>query len=156
MGKYKHQRKGELLYDYLLQSNLFMCNKGNDQTFITRNRRELLDITLISHPLLNQVEAWKEGIEHSFSDHRYIEFTISLDCPPAENITNLRLTNWGYYKNLLNRNLHAPPTHIRHREELDNLVNTFTDICGLKKGLPKQNSQNKAQTPLVERNPGEP
>jgi len=23
------------------------------------------------------------------------ELTISLDCPPAENITNLRLTNWG-------------------------------------------------------------
>jgi len=30
------------------------------------------------------------GIEHLFSDHRYIEFTITLDCPPAENITNLR------------------------------------------------------------------
>jgi len=75
--------------------------------------REVLDSTLISDPLLNQLEAWKVGIEHSFSDHRYIEFTITLDCPPAENIINLRLTNWGYYKNLLNRNLHAPPTHIR-------------------------------------------
>jgi len=39
-----------LLYDYLLQSNLFICNKGNDPTFITRNRREVLDITLISDP----------------------------------------------------------------------------------------------------------
>jgi len=43
------------------------------------------------------------GIEHSISDHRYIELTITLDCPPAENITNLRLTNWGFNKNLLNR-----------------------------------------------------
>jgi len=49
--------RGELLYDYLLQSNLFICNKGNDPTFITRKRREVLDITLISDPLLNQLEA---------------------------------------------------------------------------------------------------
>jgi len=124
-GSTNTNERGELLYDYLLQSNLFICNKGNDPTFITRNRREVLDITMISDPLLNQLEAWKVGIEHSFSDHRYIEFTLSLDCPPAENITNLGLTNWGYYKNLLSRNLHAPPTHIRNGQELDNLVNTF-------------------------------
>jgi len=46
-----------ILYDYLLQSNLFICNKGNDPTFITRNRNEVLDITLISDPLLNQLKA---------------------------------------------------------------------------------------------------
>jgi len=46
----------------------------------------VLDITLISDPLLNQLEAWKVGIEHSFLDYRYIEFTITLDRPPAENI----------------------------------------------------------------------
>jgi len=54
-------------------------------------------------------------------------------------------------------NLPAPPTHVRNGQELDNLVNTFTDICGeALKGLAKQNSQSKAQTPMVERNPGEP
>jgi len=104
LGSTNTNERGELLYDYLLQSNLFICNIDNDQTFITRNRREVLDITLISDPLLNQLEAWKVGIEHSFSDHRYIEYPITLDCPPTENITYLRLTNWGYYKNLLNRN----------------------------------------------------
>jgi len=147
-GSTNTNERGELLYDYLLQSNLFICNKGNDPTFITRNRREVLDITLISDPLLNQLEAFKVGIEHSFSDHRYIEFTISLDCPP-ENITNLRLTNWGYYKNLLNRNLHAPPTHIRNRQELDNLVNTFTDICGeaLKRACPSRTVKTKHNPP---------
>jgi len=89
------------------------------------------------------------GIEHSFSDHRYIEFTISLDCPLAENITNLRLTNWGYYNNLLNRNLHAPPSHIRNRQELDNLVNTFTDICGeaLKRACPSRTVKAKHKPP---------
>jgi len=74
---------------YLLHSHLFIRSIGNDPTFITRNRREVLDITLTSDPILNQLEAWKVGIEHSFSDHRYIEFTTTLDCAPAENITNL-------------------------------------------------------------------
>jgi len=145
-GSTNTSERGELLYDYLLQSNLFICNNGNDPTFITRNRRKVLDITLISDTQFNQLEAWKVGIERSFSDHRYIEFTITLDCPPAENITNLRLTNWGYYKNLINKNLHAPPTHVRNGQELDSL----------KKCLLKQNSRSKAQTTMVERNPGEP
>jgi len=148
-GNTNTNERGELLYDYLLQSNLFICNRGNDPTFITRNRREVLDITLISDPLHNQLVAWKVGTEHSFSDHRYIEFTISLDCPPAKNITNLRLTNWGYYKNLLNRNIHAPPTHIRNRQELDNLVNTFTDICGeaIKRACPSRTVKTKHKPP---------
>jgi len=38
----------------------------------------VLDITLISDILLNQLEAWKLGVKHSFSDHRYIELTITL------------------------------------------------------------------------------
>jgi len=45
--------RGKLSYDYLLNLNLLNCNKGNDPTFILRNRREVLDITLISDPLLN-------------------------------------------------------------------------------------------------------
>jgi len=112
-------------------------------------RRKVLDITLISDPLLNQLKAWRVGFEHSFSDHRYIEFTITLDCPPAENINNLRLTNWGYYKNLLNRNLHAPPTHVRNGQELNNLVNTFTDICteALKRACPSRTVKAKHKPP---------
>jgi len=57
-GSTNTNERGELLYDCLLQSNLFICKKGNDPTFITRNRREVLDITLISDPLLNELEGW--------------------------------------------------------------------------------------------------
>jgi len=45
--------------------------------------------------------------------------------------------------------------HVLNGQELENLVNTFTDICVHKNGLPKQNSQLKAQTAMVEHNPGE-
>jgi len=88
-------------------------------------------------------------IENSFSDHRYIEFTITLDCPPAENNTYLRLTNWGYYKNLLNRNIHAPPTNVLNGQELENLVNTFTDICGvaIKRSCPSRTVKAKHKPP---------
>jgi len=80
----------------------------------------------------------ESGVEHLFSDHRYIEFTITVAL--AENITNLKLTNWGYYKKLLTRNLHNPPTHVLNGHELDKLVNTFTDICSeaIKKVCPSR------------------
>ena len=38
--------RGELLYDYILSNNIYVCNKGNDPTFIIKNRSEALDINL--------------------------------------------------------------------------------------------------------------
>jgi len=37
----------------------------------------------MSDPMLNQLKAWKVGVKQPFSDHRYIEFTITLDYPPT-------------------------------------------------------------------------
>ena len=41
-------KRGELLFNYLLGTKLLFCNRGSMQTFITRNRQEVLDITLCS------------------------------------------------------------------------------------------------------------
>jgi len=73
---------------------------------------KVLDISLISDPLLNQLEAWKVGIGHS-----------------------------SY--------LHAPPTHVRNGQSLDNLVNTFTDICGeaIKRACPSRTIKAKHKPP---------
>jgi len=89
------------------------------------------------------------GVEHSFSDHRYIELTITLDRPSAENFTKLRLTIWSYYKKRHTRNLHTPPTHVLNSQELDNLVNTFTDICSeaIKKACPSRTVKTKPKPP---------
>ena len=50
--------RAELLYDYILSNNIYACNKGNDPTFFIKNRSEVLDITLASSTLIQQVSSW--------------------------------------------------------------------------------------------------
>jgi len=71
-----------------------------------------------------------------------------MDCPPAKNITNLRLTNWGYYKKVLTKNLRSPPTQVLNGQ-LDNLVNTFSDICSeaIQKACPSRTVKTKRKPP---------
>ena len=92
-----------MLYDYILSNNIYVCNKGNDLTFIIKNRSEVLDITLASSTLIEQVSSWRVLDEHSFSDHRYIEINIMDKCTSAKRIVNLRKTNFEYYKNLIEK-----------------------------------------------------
>nr|XP_044249376.1 uncharacterized protein LOC123002812 [Drosophila takahashii] len=146
-----------------LQINLHH-SKAASAALLTRLETGKIDIVLIQEPWivgnnicglstatykLFHMKEWKVGTEHSFSDHRYVEFTISLECPPPENIRNLRRTNWGYYKKLLDRNLNTPPTQILDSQELENIVNTFTDICGeaIKKACPSRTVKTKHKPP---------
>ena len=58
-----------------------MCNIGNDPTFITKNRNEVLDITLVSEELIDSIVWWRVVDDHSFSDHRYIDLKITEKLP---------------------------------------------------------------------------
>jgi len=74
------------------------------------------------------------GVEHSFSDYRYIEFTIIPEGPSAENIKNLRLTTGVTKQKLLTRNLHTPPTYVLNSQKLDSLSQPWwnTTLANLK------------------------
>jgi len=65
--------RGESLLDYILSTDQLICNKSNDPTFIIKNRKEVIDLTLASHIIFESIQEWKVSTEHSFSDHRYIE-----------------------------------------------------------------------------------
>ncbi|XP_070068178.1 uncharacterized protein, partial [Drosophila takahashii] len=66
--------RGESLFDFFLNSNLFLCNRGNVPTFITKACQTIIDLTL--DLLVSAVTNWFVSDEHSFSDHRYIETDI--------------------------------------------------------------------------------
>ena len=70
--------RGEQLLDYVLSSNLIVCNQGVTPTFKTASREEVLDITLISSRHADMVRDWKVlDREPSFSDHCYISFMVN-------------------------------------------------------------------------------
>ena len=140
-GSSKINVRGELLFNYLLNTNLNICNKGNDPTFVIKKRREVLDITLISESLTDRLMSWKVLNEHSYSDHRYIEVIILDSCPPPGKVVNLKETNWGFYMKSLRKNLAPKPISIPNSvDQLEHLVDHFTESCSqaLKKACPSK------------------
>ena len=141
-------KRGELLFDFIISTDLLVCNRGQEPTFITKNRREVLDVTLVTQNVFDKITRWEVSKEHSFSDHRFIEIVISESCPEPGTFRNLKSTNWDLhnstFKELL---LSGVPKIPSTKEELDDTVKTITDVfnkalekaCPVKKhrGTPK-------------------
>jgi len=50
--------RGESIFDFILNSNLFLCNRGNVLTFITKTGQTIIDLTLVSDSLVGAVKHW--------------------------------------------------------------------------------------------------
>jgi len=58
--------RGESLFDFILNSNLFLCNRGIVPTFITETCQTIIDLTLVSDALVGAVKNWVVSDKHSF------------------------------------------------------------------------------------------
>jgi hypothetical protein len=68
--------RGESLMEFLISSNLNILNHSNEPTFVVRNRKEVIDLTLGTNKIGDLVNNWHVSAEPSLSDHRYICFQI--------------------------------------------------------------------------------
>lgn len=144
--------RGESLFNFILSTRLLIGNRGNEPTFVIRNRQEVLDITLISDSLLDRVANWRVLNEHSFSDHRFIECILEeeLITSKTTKFRNHRKTNWPVYTQELAKCLPVDPPHNPiSKETLDNLVETFTKHCNqaLHKACPLVKQRGKSKPP---------
>jgi len=48
--------RGESLFDFILNSNLLLCNRGNVPTFITKACQTIIELTLVSDSLVGAVK----------------------------------------------------------------------------------------------------
>jgi len=58
--------RGESLFDFVLNSNLYLCNRGNVPTFITKACQTIIDLSLVSDSLVGEVKNWAVSDEHYF------------------------------------------------------------------------------------------
>jgi hypothetical protein len=82
--------------EFLNSSNLEVLSKGNEPTFCTAVRREVIDINLGTYELLDSITVWEVSLEPSLSDHRNIPFT-------------LRGNNWFSFREVLRERLERGP-----------------------------------------------
>lgn len=111
--------RGELLLNFIQTNNLFINNIGNEPTFVTTNRAEVLDITLSNSYATNFIENWHVSKEPSMSDHRYICFDMNF--PQRLNVTTRlpKNTNWEQYRAWLQYNLIGTSTYSSTPDEID-------------------------------------
>jgi len=142
--------RGESLLDFILNSNLFLCNRGNVTTFITKTCQTIIDLTLESDSLVGAVKNWAVSDEHSFLDHRFIETVLSLDSPLPVSFANTRRADWHRYKEVLTNILPLQPSEsITNPQELDGTVNKFTGACNtaFKVACPTGKSKGRKKPP---------
>jgi len=119
---------GESLFDFILNSNLFLCNRGNVPTFITKACQTIIDLTLVSDSLVGAVKNWPVSDKHSFSDHRFIATVLSLDSPLPVSFDNPGRADWHRYNEVLTNILPMEPSEsITSPQELDETVYKFTE-----------------------------
>ncbi|KNC20878.1 hypothetical protein FF38_04219 [Lucilia cuprina] len=109
---------------------------GNHSPARTRNSNALqnwkcvyivLDITICSKELINEIQYWRVSDMHSFSDHRYIRFKILRSPPKPIKFRNKSKTNWAMFGTLLKNRLGQDTFQCRNKEDIDAKVETFTN-----------------------------
>jgi len=94
--------------EFLNTTNLEILNRGNEPTFCSGGRLEVIDITLGSLRLLESIIGWEVPSEPSLSDHRHILFILRGSVPLCL-IRNPRGTNWGSFREDLRDRLERGP-----------------------------------------------
>lgn len=104
-GSTNTNARGETLIQFLAHTNLEVLNIGNDATFINRIRKEVIDITLASRSLVDEISDWRVSSDISMSDHRMIKMEIRSDKKAATLKRNPRATDWEKYISVLEGNI---------------------------------------------------
>lgn len=120
--------RGNLLLQFIADAELDILNRGNVPTFVTKNRKEVLDVTLASESISNQIDSWKVSLEPSFSDHRCITFTLRGCAPRLVRFRNPRRTNWEQYRNFLRQHMEDRLESVlpKSSRELNEAVDSIT------------------------------
>ncbi|KAL1448444.1 hypothetical protein WDU94_012211 [Cyamophila willieti] len=111
-------------------------NRGNEPTFVTRARTEVIDITIGTQRMTRVIDDWRVLDELiSSSDHQYIYFRISTDKGLTTSYRNPRKANWHVFRTSLRREL--VEVDVKDSRTLDEaalslegaLLNSFDNCC---------------------------
>ncbi|KAJ8912748.1 hypothetical protein NQ315_016704 [Exocentrus adspersus] len=139
-------QRGLDLLEFLNSSELDILNRDTKPTFVTRNRQEVIDITIRNSWSSHLVKKWHVSLEVSMSDHRHILFNLETDTVSEEReYRNPKLTVWSTYRDSLSRNVGPPvkPHTIPQIEtSVENLtravVHAYEQSCPVRKARSRQ------------------
>lgn len=133
-------QRGESLFNFLLGEGLMVNNLGSEPTFVTKNQRQVLDLTISSNYLSTKISKWMVSSEPSCSDHRIIQFEIAAGEKHVVKYRDQKCTDWNGYIRTLRENMDNVITTIetRNMTELaakqlsEAVVSAYYENCPLK------------------------
>nr|XP_012224501.1 PREDICTED: uncharacterized protein LOC105673444 [Linepithema humile] len=136
-GSSDTNERGRKVLKFLASTDLEIFNTGDEPTFCTIARREVLDITVCSRQLIQEVVEWRVSTEPSLSDHRQITFRIAKAREKEVKFRNPRKTKWDSYREDLASSLRGFPKRHGTEDELEtcvdylqrSLVNCYESNC---------------------------
>ena len=75
-GSIENNARGETLLEYLVSTDLNICNIGNRPTYMNITRGEILDLTFATSNIRNNIRNWKVLDKDMLSDHKPITFEL--------------------------------------------------------------------------------
>ncbi|XP_030759768.1 uncharacterized protein LOC115885120 [Sitophilus oryzae] len=103
-------------------------------------RKEVLDITVSSNYLSNRISNWRVSSEPSCSDHRHIQFEISVGERTLLQYRDPKCTDWEGYNRSLVHLLEPTIVKVRDRDEIEiaaeqlrcAIITAYSENCPLK------------------------
>ncbi|XP_036146028.1 uncharacterized protein LOC118646684 [Monomorium pharaonis] len=136
-GSTDTNRRGEKLLKFLVSTDLEILNRGREPTFITAVRKEVLDLTICSRQVVQEVTGWRVSDELSLSDHRQITFRLAKVQAKVRSVRDPRKTDWDSFREDLAVGLREFPKRHGTPQEIElcvehlqrALVGSFQDNC---------------------------
>ena len=100
-GAQRPINRGEMLEEFISESNLMIVNRGAKATFESSRYSSIIDITLCTKNMVRRIKDWKVSDQHVFSDHKRIRFTLSLEKPVSRKEWVLGRANWNNFRSSL-------------------------------------------------------
>lgn len=116
--------RGKNLFEFILSSELMISNTGCKPTFVTKNRSEVLDVTLSSSDLFSFILNWEVTDLILTSDHKCIKFELDLDTQPPKLFRNPAATNWELFTNTMKSKMNLAPSPL----ELDDVDKLDSEV----------------------------
>ena len=130
-GSTNINNRGESLFNYIMANGLDIMNRGNKPAFVTYNRQEVIDITIATVYVGKCIKDWHVTEEVSFSDHRYVCFTVMGIDRSVEVHRNPRRTDWESFRTDLLGCLSDTTDKKSNFADLENAAKQFPDAIVL-------------------------
>ena len=147
-GSSKTNARGINLIEFIYSKDLMILNSGNKPTFVNSVRDQVIDITLCSHDVVNDLLNWNVTNEVTCSDHRLISFDTLSDKSLTMRFRNPKNINWSVFNDRLEDRLGEWHSNVDSIEEIEaevkylnvSIISSYEMSCPLKTVSEKTNT----------------